>query len=76
MDSFITVKEGILSIEDSNGKIYWDSSAFRPDIKFVLDENKKYRASVLYDVENLPSGRTVKYPSYIKIGTKKFINIR
>ena len=76
MESFLTVNKGVMSIENSNGKIYWDSAAFRPDVKFVLEENKKYRASVFYGIVNLPSGKIVKYPTSIKIGTRKFVNIR
>ena len=42
--------------------IFWDSGAFRPDLKLFLKNNTKYNAKINYAKENLQSGNVVIYP--------------
>lgn len=60
------------------GDKFWDSGAFRPDLKLFLKNGVKYNAKIKFNKENLQTGDVVTYPKKITISNplKNFINIR
>lgn len=54
---------------------FWNMTSFQPPLSDVLSKGKRYRGVVSYDVQNLPSGKPVKIPKTIKIGTKTYCNM-
>jgi hypothetical protein len=73
----IIVRDNVLWIDN----IFWDISAFRPNLKEYLSIDKMYQANVKFEEENLQDGNIIIYPKKIvlknKLGSEKyFINIR
>ncbi len=68
--------------KNRNGKsVFWDSTAFRPDIRNILTVGKKYSAKCLFDSENLPGNKTVIFPKEMEVAIApkkkvKFVNVR
>jgi len=68
-------------LDDKNtlwiNNIFWDSEAFRPDLKLFLKNGITYDAKIKYAKENLQSGNVVIYPKKISLDKSRiFINIR
>lgn len=73
----ISIRDEILWIEMDGSKIFWDAGAFRPDPREYLNSGQKYKASIIFDIENLSSGALINFPREIIIDSKKtFVNIR
>jgi hypothetical protein len=74
---YIVLKDNVVWIDN----MFWDIGAFRPNLKEYLSLNKKYRADINFEEENLQDGNIIKYPKKISVknisGSEKyFINIR
>lgn len=68
----IRIDRGVLWIDD---KIFWDMSAFRPDMSRILQSDKDYEAIVRFDYETILK-KDVSYPKIIYYKNIRFINIR
>lgn len=56
-------------------KMFWNMSSFRPSMETLLTKGVRYRGVVVYDTQNLPSGKAVRIPKSIKVGTKTYCNM-
>jgi hypothetical protein len=76
----VSVINGVVWVETPNVRIFWDAGAFRPDPRDELKTGRTYKASIVFDTENLPSGAIVEFPRTFTISSKKtkktFTNIR
>lgn len=64
--------------EMRSGKIvrsFWSMASFQPPIDTALLKGKRYRGVVSYDTQNLPSGKVIRIPKSIKVGTKTYCNL-
>lgn len=74
--SFVRVQGPVVWITKDSRRQFWDVNSFRPDMKEYVRSNRRYPSRITYETQNLPSGKEVQIPKYIKIDGKVFENVR
>lgn len=55
-------------------RVFWNMASFRPPLNEFLSKGRRYRSTVTYEIQNLPSGKKIRIPKSIKVGTKTYCN--
>lgn len=56
-------------------KTFWNINSFYPSMETLLIKGRRYRSTISYDTQNLPSGKQIRVPKSIKVGTKTYCNM-